>query len=106
MVHSRLEDGSMYALLRSGLVTLTLYLVKDGNVWATDHGVNPPNGKGQVVYKFSPDGKVLLTLGKPGVAGSGPDTFNQPSDVLVAPSGDIFVADGHGPQTNARIVKF
>ena len=75
-------------------------------MWATDHGVNPPNGKGQVVYKFSPDGKVLLTLGKPGVAGSGPDTFNQPSDVLVAPSGDIFVADGHGPQTNARIVKF
>src|SRR5436309_1077646 len=83
-----------------------LYVDKDGNVWATDHGVNPPNGKGQVVYKFSPDGKVLLTLGKPGVAGSGPDTFNQPSDVLVAPSGDIFVADGHGPQTNARIVKF
>jgi sugar lactone lactonase YvrE len=79
---------------------------RDGNVWVTDHGVNPPNGKGQVVYKFSPQGKVLMTLGKPGVAGSGPDTFNQPSDVFVAPNGDIFVADGHGPQTNARIVKF
>ena len=79
---------------------------KDGNVWVSDHGANPPNNKGQVVYKFSPDGKVLMTLGKPGVAGNGPDTFNQPSDVLVAPNGDIFVADGHGPQTNARIVKF
>ena len=37
---------------------------------------------------------------------SGTYTFNQPSDVLVAPSGEIFVADGHGPRTNARIVKF
>jgi len=79
---------------------------RDGNVWVTDQGANPPNNKGQVVYKFTPDGKVLMTLGKPGVAGNGPDTFNQPSDVLVAPNGDIFVADGHGPQTNARIVKF
>jgi len=39
------------------------------------------------------------------VAGDGPDTFNSPSDVLVAPNGDIFVADGHGGDTNARIVK-
>jgi DNA-binding beta-propeller fold protein YncE len=79
---------------------------RDGNIWVTDQGANPPNNKGQVVYKFSPDGKVLMTLGKAGVAGNGPDTFNQPSDVLVGPNGDIFVADGHGPQTNARIVKF
>ena len=41
-----------------------------------------------------------------GVAGSGPDEFNAPSAVLVAPNGDIFVADGHGGNTNARIVKF
>jgi sugar lactone lactonase YvrE len=46
-----------------------------------------------------------MTLGKPGVAGDGPDTFNSPSDVVVAPSGTIFVADGHGENTNARIVK-
>jgi streptogramin lyase len=45
-------------------------------------------------------------LGKPGVAGSGQDTFNAPSNTLVAPNGDIFVADGHGGDTNARIVKF
>ena len=64
------------------------------------------NGKGHTVMKFSPDGKVLMTLGKPGVAGDGPDTFNAPSDVLVAPNGDIFVADGHGDKTNERIVKF
>jgi sugar lactone lactonase YvrE len=47
-----------------------------------------------------------MTLGKPGVAGDGRDTFNQPSAVLVAPNGDIFVGDGHGGNSNARIVKF
>jgi hypothetical protein len=47
-----------------------------------------------------------LTLGKAGVSGDSPDTFNQPSEVVVAPNGDIFVADGHGGNSNARIVKF
>jgi len=47
-----------------------------------------------------------MTLGKAGVAGDGPDTFNMPSAVLVAPNGDIFVGDGHGGMSNARIVKF
>src|SRR6266568_8943888 len=62
-------------------------------------------GKGHQVVKFSPSGRVLLTLGKAGVAGDGPDTFNRPSDVVTAPNGDIFVADGHGGDSNARIVK-
>ena len=77
---------------------------KEGNVWITD--AQGKDGKGHQVIKFSPEGKVLLTLGKAGVAGDGPDTFNQPSDVVVAPNGDIFVADGHGGNSNARIVKF
>src|SRR5262249_45902391 len=47
-----------------------------------------------------------LTLGKAGIAGADHDTFNQPSDVAVAPNGDVFVADGHDRGTNARIVKF
>jgi len=76
---------------------------RDGNVWASD--ATGKNGKGHQVFKFSPDGKVLMTLGKAGVAGDGPVTFNRPSDVVTAPSGDIFVADGHGG-ANARIVKF
>ena len=46
-----------------------------------------------------------MTLGRAGVAGVGHYTFNQPSDVLVAPNGEIFVADGHGARTNARVVK-
>lgn len=81
-----------------------------GNVWVTD-GVPPGSGAsaakgGHFVRKFSAEGKTLMTLGQPGKAGNGPDTFNQPSDVVVATSGDIFVADGHGGESNARIVKF
>src|SRR6185436_1519067 len=83
-----------------------LHVDKDGNVWVTDQAANPANDKGQVVYKFDKNGTLLMTLGKKGVPGNGPDTFNQPSDVLVAPNGDIFVADGHGAESNARIVKF
>src|ERR1700724_3409879 len=80
-----------------------LFVDRDDNVWVSDG--RGKNGKGHTVMKFSPDGKLLMTLGKPGVAGDGPDQFNAPSDVVVAPNGDIFVADGHGEKTNARIVK-
>jgi streptogramin lyase len=81
-----------------------MHVDKDGNVWVTD--AEGKDGKGHQVVKFSPDGKVLLVLGKAGVAGDGPDTFNRPSAVVTAPNGDIFVADGHGGDSNARIVKF
>jgi len=81
-----------------------IYLDPDGNVWVTDD--DGRGGKGHQVFKFNTDGKVLLTLGKKGEAGSDPDTFNQPSAVIVASNGDIFVADGHGGNSNARIVKF
>ena len=82
---------------------------QDGNVWVTD-GVSaartPEGTRGHQVIKFSPHGEVLMTLGTPGVAGNGPDRFNAPSDVVVADNGDIFVADGHGNNTNNRVVKF
>ena len=81
-----------------------LHVDRAGNVWVTD-GLGR-DGKGHQVFKFSPEGKVLLALGKPGIAGDSVDEFNAPSAVLVAPNGDIFVADGHGGKTNARIVKF
>jgi streptogramin lyase len=80
------------------------YVDHAGNVWTTDN--TGGNGKGHQVIKFGPDGKVLLTLGKPGVAGEGPDMFNAPTDVVVARNGDILVSDGHGGKTNARIAKF
>lgn len=75
-----------------------------GNIWVTD-GIGV-NGMGNTVFKFSPDGKTLMRLGRPGIAGRDQETFSWPSDVLVASNGDIFVADGHGPKSNARIVKF
>jgi sugar lactone lactonase YvrE len=77
---------------------------RDGNIWVTD--AQNKDNKGQQVFKFSPDGKVLLTLGKAGIVGEGPDTFSGPSDVVVAPTGDIFVADGHVAMSNGRVVKF
>lgn len=77
---------------------------REGNVWVSDAQGKP--GKGHQVFKFSLEGKILMTLGKAGVTGTGPDTFNGPSDVVIGNNGDIFVADGHGENTNARIVKF
>jgi DNA-binding beta-propeller fold protein YncE len=74
---------------------------RNGFLWITDGRAE--NGKGQQVFKFTRDGKLLMTLGTAGVSGDGPDTFNGPTDVAVAPDGDIFVADGH---VNSRIVKF
>src|SRR5262249_24004535 len=68
-------------------------LDRDGNLWLTD--AQGKDGKGHQVFKFSPEGKLLLTLGKAGVAGEGPDLFNGPCDVVVAPNGNVFIADGH-----------
>ena len=75
---------------------------RDGNLWVTD--ARGENGKGHQVFKFSPEGKVLMTLGKAGVSGSGPDLFDQPTDVVVAPNGDIFVTDSHRNGKNNRVV--
>ncbi len=77
------------------------FLDSDGNIWTTD--ARGREGKGQQVLKFSPDGRVLMALGTPGVAGDGPNTLSGPTDVAVARTGEIFVADGHG---NNRIVKY
>src|SRR5215208_5479192 len=66
-----------------------LHVDREGNVWVTD-GLGK-DGKGHQVFKFSPDGKVLLTLGKAGKPGGGLDEFNAPSAVYVAPNGHIFV---------------
>jgi DNA-binding beta-propeller fold protein YncE len=92
---------------------------RNGNIWTTDSnaeetilGMPAKNARGvaigQTVLKISPEGKVLMTLGRPGVGGSGPDLFDRPTGVAIAASGDIFVSDGHSPNksNSARIVKF
>lgn len=69
-----------------------------GNLWVTDSAAH-------VVQKFSADGRLLMTLGKKGVAGDNAsrDLFNQPNHVAVAPNGDVYVSDGY---VNARVVQF
>jgi len=75
----------------------SVHIAPDGAVWATDPNIH-------LIYKFSPEGKLLMTLGKKGVAGDNlsHDTFNRPAGLAFAANGDIFVADGYG---NSRIVQ-
>ena len=93
---------------------------REGNVWVTDCACtlgrnaaapNPPAG--HQIFKFSPDGKVLMTLGKAGggggSGGNADEFFWQPNDVLVAPNGEIYVSEGHSSNAQtaiARIRKF
>jgi sugar lactone lactonase YvrE len=107
-----------------------IFVDRAGNVWVTDGQddaprpqrgaaaggppaapapagpIGPPAAatRGNQVYEFSPDGTLLLTLGKKGGAAE-PGYFYQPNDVLTAPNGDIFVAEGHGAGNN-RLYKF
>jgi DNA-binding beta-propeller fold protein YncE len=91
------------------------------NIWIVDEAANQ-------VVKFSPEGRVLLVLGRkpeaitirlppaataepaagrgapPAGAGGPGDQFVRPSDVAFDGAGNIFVADGHG--SNARVAKF
>ena len=99
-----------------------IYVDRDNNVWVVDQrSANErerkkyPNEKpkGQIVVKFSPEGKVLLTIGKPGVAGNPPEALTEPTCIVEAPNGDLFISEGHsgqydnaGAQTVARISKF
>lgn len=90
-----------------------LHVDRDGNIWVTDPAVSKDGKKGQQVIKLSPDGKVLMRLGMAGMSGGGKTMFHDPGDVITAPDGSIFVADGHGtvaldlpPDTITRIIHF
>ncbi len=69
---------------------------KDGSVWVSDVG-------NHVVMQFTPDGKLIKQLGTLGVPGDDASHFNMPTDMVVTPSGDVFVSDGYG---NNRVVHF
>ncbi|PWU05946.1 MAG: hypothetical protein C5B51_13380 [Terriglobia bacterium] len=85
-----------------------IFFDKSGNFWIADERVSEDKKRGVQVIKFAPDGKILMSLGKPGVMGMGPDTFGAPVALVEAADGDLFVADGHDgcDCPNARIVKF
>jgi len=120
------ETGKLVKSFGSGMMIFPhgMHVDKDGNVWVTDGQDNKPRPArgaapgaplpaapakiiGHQVFKFSPEGKLLMTLGTPGGARE-PDYFYQPNDVLVAPNGDIFVSEGHASieGSNARVLKF
>ncbi len=117
------NTGEVLANFGGGLMMTPhgIHVDADGNVWVTDFANNEAQTKGQQVHKFSPDGELLMSLGTAGKAGSGPNQFNQPNDVITAPDGSIFVSDGHNGQgmtsneamaeglaagATARIIKF
>jgi sugar lactone lactonase YvrE len=86
-----------------------LHIDREGNIWVTEAGESDEKSDrvfGHQVFKFSPEGKVLMTLGEKGKPGNDPYHFNAPSDVITAPNGDIFVVDGHPTDGNNRIVKY
>ena len=76
------------------------------NIWTVDEGTN-------VVTKFSPEGKVLMVLGRRPSAVAGAQTteyqpgqkylFCRPTDVAWDAQGDIFVSDGY---CNNRVMKY
>ncbi|HKW09639.1 MAG TPA: peptidyl-alpha-hydroxyglycine alpha-amidating lyase family protein, partial [Gemmatimonadaceae bacterium] len=108
-------NGSLVTSFGGGMFVSPhgIFVDRDDNVWVTDcactggRGAAPPAGRGHQVFKFSSSGKLLMTLGKAG-GGTGAEYFTQPNDVLVAPNGDIFVAEGHtsSPGSVARVLKF
>lgn len=69
---------------------------RDDNIWLTDVAL-------QQIFKFSHDGKLLLTLGERGIAGHDTSHFNRPTKVAVAADGSFYVSDGY---RNTRIMKF
>ena len=95
------KNGKFLRAWGQGMFKTTHFLRtdRDGNVWVTDRGDHQ-------VFKFSPEGKLLMTLGRKGVVGENDsrDAFNGVADLVIARNGDIFIADGES--TNTRVVKY
>ena len=110
------NTGELLASFGAGIFVTPhgIHVDSDGNVWVTDFSANEEGTKGHQVIKFSPEGEILMRLGTAGVPGNDSSHFNQPCDVITAPNGDIFVADGHSgqnattapPGSTGRIMKF
>jgi sugar lactone lactonase YvrE len=76
---------------------------REGNIWVTD--ARAEQNKGSVVVKFSPEGKVLMTLGKPGVRGNPPEALTDPTAVVTDPgNGDVYIAESHTDVTDPNLV--
>ena len=94
-------DGSTGCLLKKWGEKLfalphSISVDRHDNIWITDVALNQ-------IFKFSPEGRLLLTLGERGMAGETPFRFNRPTDVAIAKDDSFYVSDGYG---NNRVVKF
>ena len=81
-----------------------IYVDAGGNVWVTD--ARGGEGRGHQVIKFAPTAASCCGSARRRTPATGQTHFNGPTDVVVAPNGDVFVSDGHEPMSNNRIVKF
>jgi DNA-binding beta-propeller fold protein YncE len=121
-------DGNLVTEFGSGMILSPhgIAVDGDGNIWVVDctctntgrRGSTPASAasgppRGHQIFKFSPTGKLLMTLGKPG-GGRGDEYFTEPNAILIAPDGFIYVSEGHSsraptatsPGSTARIFKF
>src|SRR6202140_397919 len=115
-VHKFDESGKEIKSFGGGLFVWPhgIHVDRDGNVWVTDARAPTPDDlkkfpdeqdKGSVVVKFSPEGKVLMTLGKPGVRGNPPEALTDPTDVVTDPkNGDVYVAESHTDVSDPNLV--
>ena len=109
-------NGNLVTHFGAGMILSPHGIVvdKDNNVWVIDCActvgrgdTTATNGKGHQIFKFSPTGKLLMTLGTPG-GGRGDKYFWQPNAMVIRKDGTIFVSEGHSsaPGSAARIYKF
>src|SRR5579862_764556 len=124
-------DGTLIKAFGEGLLLSPhgIYVDADGNIWVVDCActgggggrrgaaaapggvtpapVPPPAPIGHQIFKFTPDGQLLLTLGKAGGARE-PEFFYQPNNLVIAKDGTIVVAEGHAstPGSTARVMTF
>ena len=109
------ESGKLLRTFGGGMFVWPhgLDVDRDGNIWVAD--ARRPTAaelkmfpgekdKGSVVVKFSPEGKVLMMLGKFGVAGNPPDLLTDPTNVLTDSNGDIYVAESHTDVEDPNLV--
>jgi len=110
------REGNLVSSWGAGLISFAhaIYLDKEDNVWLVDRNKHQ-------VFKYTNDGKLLMTIGEEGsrsdtgvaqddyssttwssVTHSGAP-FNMPAGIAVNDAGEIFIADGYA---NARVHKF
>jgi DNA-binding beta-propeller fold protein YncE len=122
-VHKLDPEGNIVKSFGAGMFVFPhkIHQDREGNVWVVDmRGQNarerakfPAKPAGHTVVKFSPNGKLLMVIGTPGVAGNPPAALTEPCSIAIAENGDVFIAEGHSgqspkaaPETVARISRF